>query len=531
MRYSNMYIPTVKDVVPDSEALNYRLLYKAGYLRKSSAGVFILLPMGKRAIDRLKQQISVLLEQAGLFEIALPLKQERESLFKVLTAAKLSYKELPAGLWYGGEKTAEGIRPRLGLLQPKTWESLTGYKLSDGEEIHMQSQEALSALSRTLLQKLHLDFVEGERLSEDCGGEWDRVFFLPYSSGSEKMLHCSHCGTYVAASSMACGIREKATNETAAAELIHTPQVKSITDLAEHLKITSQDIIKTLIYKADDKLYGVLLRGDRELSEAKLRKALGCYQLRAANEGEVFEATQAEVGFAGPLGLKAELLCDYEAAAMTAAVVGANKTDYHYGNIVPGRDFEIGRTADLRTAAEADCCPTCGGTVAAVEGFELAVIKSFGSGLAQNSKLTFTGRDGRPANPYMLCIEFNLTRLMAATAEKNHDKDGLILPSSVAPFDIIIMPVHQDNELQQQKAEELYCQLKNMGFRVLLDDRPERVSIKFKDSELLGIPLRITLGRKAEEGIAEVKYRGKELQELPIDTLMTALKRNGEIEC
>jgi len=526
MRYSKIYVPTVKDVVPDSEALNYRLLYKAGFVRRNSAGIFSFLPFGYRVLERLKDLVDSKMEMLNCHEMHLPHSVSKEDMMQSILSSKLSYRELPIGAWFVREKASEGIRPRLGLLQSKSWRVVEGFKfVEDMTSLKDEGKIAADAY-RAFLHELGIAYLEAERLSWDCIGETDRVFLLPYANGEDIIASCSCCGKYYMADSMPSGRIEQEQEAEAELSLVYTPQVKTIGEVAAYLGVEASQIVKTLVYNADGKLYGVLIRGDRELSEVKLKSLLKCRSLRPATEKEVFEATKAEIGFAGPIGLDAEILCDNEAAAMKNVVVGANKTDHHYVNAVVGRDFEASRTSDLRSCTAADKCLDCDGDIEFSKGFVLGTIRKRDGGYMERPGFSFTSRQDAISPIYILDVELNLYRLLVAIVEKHNDASGLTMPAQLAPYQVVVMAVHGDNEAQTAAAEQIYQTLIGLNYSVLLDDRMERVSVKFKDSELTGIPLRITVGRKIGEGIVELKYRNRETQEVHVNELIDLMLKN-----
>lgn len=520
MKYSRMYIPTSKENIQENEALNYKLLNRAGYLRKSAAGVYTFLFLGAKTLDKLQGLIAKTLEDRGCYRLEAPSSQSIDSQFRLIAAGRLSYRELPIGAWFIKERVLDNMRPRLGLLHPRIKLSLQGFKLlRDSKELTMET-ELLLVQWKELSEALKLDCLKVEALSEHLPGHKDLILFWPYDSGEDRIIRCSKCGKAVTPDSLKCTSANDAFGSEGELKLVHTPETKTIMQVAGFLGKEQKDIVKTLIYKADERLIGALIRGDRELSEIKLKNLLNCQVLAPATAEEVYQATGAEVGFAGPIGLKAGIICDNEVMSMKSMVIGANKTDYHYVDASAFRDFKSDMAADLRCGTKEDACPECGGSVEVIDGFTLAKANKRGAEYAKRQGLVYNGSSGEADLMHILDFEFDLYRLLAAAIESNNDEAGLRLPSDIAPFDIIVMPVHADNEMQQSAALEIYSMLKSKGYDVLFDDRGDRVSVKFKDSELIGIPLRITAGRKAAEGIVEIKPRTGEMTELHIDSLM-----------
>ncbi|HYE12663.1 MAG TPA: YbaK/EbsC family protein [Patescibacteria group bacterium] len=523
MRYSKIYIPTVKDGLPGSEALNYRLLHKAGYIRKNAVGHYSFLPLGSMLVHKLKGIFENKLSDLGCFEVHLPELVSMEDFYQQIAVGNLSYKELPVGGWRVKACAAEKVRPRLGLLQSKSWISIEGFKLlEDMEALKLEHQNAAKAFE-DILNSLKVDFIKADQLSWACRGEFDKILLLPYANGEDIIASCKRCNRLTARDSMKCIPAERHKVIEKELKMKHTPGAKTITEVAQYLKEDASSIVKTLIYKADEKLYGILIKGDRGLSEVKLKNILNCYNLRPADEKEVFEATGAEVGFAGPIGLKAEIVCDYEVAAMKGLIIGANKTDYHYLNAVIDRDFKADIITDIRSCTIEDKCPECGGDIEFIKGFVLGKIRKHGSFANELQELQFINKQGSLDNIYIIDFEYNLNRIIAAVAEKNSDSAGLKMPNGLAPFDIVVMAVHSDNEAQTHAAIQIYNALKALKYNVLLDDRTDRVSVKYIDAELIGIPLRITVGRKINEDIVELKYRDGDMQEVRINDILEVL--------
>ncbi|MDF2531008.1 MAG: prolyl-tRNA synthetase [Clostridia bacterium] len=523
MRYSKIYIPTVKDGLSGSEALNYKLLHKAGYIRKSAAGYYTFLPLGSMLLNRLKYIFENKLTDLGCFEVQLPALLSIEDFYQQIAAGRLTYKEFPIGGWRVKTCIAERIRPRLGLMQSKSWIAIEGFKLiEDAETLKREHQNAVE-IFKAILNSLKVDFIEADQISWACRGGFDKVLMLPYANGEDHVASCKSCNRLIAIDSMECMPVESHHEIIKERRIKHTPQVKTITEVAEYLKTEERNIVKTLIYKADKKLYGILIRGDRGLSEVKLKKTLNCHSLRPADEKEVFEATGAEVGFAGPIDLKAEIVCDYEVAAMKSIIIGANQTDYHYLDAVIGRDFKVDIITDIRNCTVEDKCPECGGDIDFIKGFVLGKVRKLDSLYTDIQELKFINKQGGFSNIYIVDFEFNLNRILAAVAEKNHDAAGLIMPKVLAPFDIVVMAVHSDNESQSGAAIQIYDALKALNYNVLLDDRADRFASKLIDAELMGIPLRITVGRKISEEIVELKYRKRDMQEARINDILEIL--------
>ena len=290
-------------------------------------------------------------------------------------------------------------------------------------------------------------------------------------------------------------------------EKIHTPNVHTIEELVGFLNTTADAFAKTLIYKADGKLVAVMVRGDREVNEVKLQNLLGASELELADAESVKAVTHAEVGFAGPVGLEIDVYADREVEKMRSFVVGANETDYHLVNVEIGRDFTPKAVADLRIAADGDKCPRCGAQIKTIYGIEVGHIFKLGTKYSKALGLTFPDKDGTEQPVIMGCYGIGVNRCLAAAIEQNNDQNGIVWPLSLAPYHVVVVPANTSDETQMALAEKIYGELQKKGVETLIDDRDERPGVKFKDSELIGIPIRITVGKKAGENIVEFKKR------------------------
>lgn len=520
MKYRSIYLPPSRDGVQESEPLNFKLLSKGGYIKKGAVGVFHLLPLGNRVLERLIQMIISPLEAFNISKISPADHMSADELYKQIFAGRLNEKELPIGVAYIQDKAAPSIRARQGLLCAKQWKTVEGMVLQY-DKGHMQdTYEALQDTMADILSKLNISYVKAQKVSWNYPGERDCCFFLPYSSGDTAIGICKDCGLVSTADSIKIDGLEPIQETTLELSERHTPNVKTIAEVAEFLELSPKDIVKTLIYKADHRLIGVLVRGDRDLSEVKLKTLLGSCSLVPASSEEVYQATGAEVGFAGPVGLKAEIICDQEVAVMDSMVVGANKSDHHLINVCINRDFVPSIVADLRTAAAGDMCPNCGSVLQHVNGFVIASIHKKDADYAKQLGVSTVSKE---SSLTALDFQINLFRVLAAAVEVNQDQSGIIMPAEIAPFDIVVLPVHRDNEMQMDQALKIYNQLESFGFCVALDDRAEKVHTKFKDADSIGIPMRVTVGRKIEQGIVEVKQRGGDTEEMEAAHIMQYL--------
>ncbi|MDD4493912.1 MAG: proline--tRNA ligase, partial [Eubacteriales bacterium] len=351
------------------------------------------------------------------------------------------------------------------------------------------------------------------------GGSGSQEFMVYSKIGEALIVHCSKCG-YAANDEKAEAVPQihEDTGETIPMKKVETLDVGTIEELVSFFKTTPDQFAKTLIYSADGNPVAVMLRGDREINETKLKNLLGCGELEMADFDTVTRVTGAAVGFAGPIGLKLKIYADREVVGMKNFIVGANETGYHLVNVNIGRDFEPDAVADLRNVKTGDICPVCGDEILLEPGIEVGHIFKLGTKYSKALSCVYLDESGTEKPMVMGSYGIGLARTMAAVIEQNNDSDGIIWPVSIAPYHAIIVQVNMDSKEQTECAEKLYSQLQSNGIEVLLDDRAERPGVKFKDADLLGIPIRITVGRKAAEGIVEFKKRNeKTVSELAVD--------------
>ena len=330
--------------------------------------------------------------------------------------------------------------------------------------------------------------------------------------GEDSIAYCDACGYAANYEKAQCIPEDKEfIQDDLLMEKIATPDVHTIEELVGFFGTDPYVFAKTIIYKADDKYIAAMVRGDREINEVKLKNLVGCVDdLELAEPFMVRQLTNAEVGFAGPVGLDIEVIADLEVMQMKNFIIGANDTGYHYKNVNVNRDFTPTKVADIRVIATGDKCPVCGKPIKTAQGIEVGHIFKLGTKYSEALGLNFTDESGEPKTVIMGCYGIGVTRCIAAAIEQGHDDNGIILPVAIAPYQAIVVPVNNKEEEQMKLAEEIYEDLKNQGIEVLLDDRAERAGVKFKDADLIGIPLRIVVGKKCGEGIVEYKLRTDE---------------------
>ena len=546
MKMSNLLVPTLREVPAEAEIKSHQLMLRAGYIRKIAAGIYSYLPLGMRSLKKVEKIVREEMDNAGGQELLMPAllpaevyqKSGRwdvfgESMFKLKDRGKRdfclgptheepftnvcidevrSYKEYPLTLYQIQTKYRDEGRPRFGLIRCREFIMKDAYSFDlDESGLDISYKKMYNAYCR-IFDRLGLDYTVVDADSGAMGGSGSQEFMVKSPVGEDGIAYCDKCG-YAANYEKAAAIpteREFPEGELSL-EKIKTPDVHTIDELVSFMDSKAYVFAKTIIYKADDKYIAAMVRGDREINEVKLKNLVGAIDdLELAEPSAVREITKAEVGFAGPIGLGIPVYADLEVAKMRNFIVGANETDYHYKNVNIGRDFTPTEFADIRVIEEGDACPVCGAPIKAAQGIEVGHIFKLGTKYSEKLGLNYQSDDGEVKTVVMGCYGIGVTRCLAAAIEQGNDENGMVLPVSIAPFEAIVIPVNSKDEAQSAIAGEIYEQLKENGIDALLDDRQERAGVKFKDAELIGIPVRIVVGKKCGEGIVEYKLRTAE---------------------
>lgn len=549
MKMSKMLISTLKEVPSDAEITSHQLMMRAGMIKKMASGVYNQLPMGLRVFNKIQNIIreemnakgaqeilcsglipSELWKESGRWDVMGPEmfrlndRNERsycmgpthEEVFTdIIRQEVTSYKQLPLNLYQIQVKYRDERRPRFGVMRTKTFTMKDAYSFDvDQEGLDKSYQDMFDAYTN-IFRRCELENSPVQADSGAMGGSASAEFMVKSEVGEDEIVFCSGCD-YAANIEKAVSVNHEACNEEMK-ELkeVHTPEVTTIDELAKLFNIESGKFGKTLIYYADGKSVAVVVRGDREVNETKVANAIGgAVEFELASETTIKEVTGAEVGFAGPIGIKTDyLLIDQEVADQKNIIIGANKTEYHVENANYGRDFE-GTVGDFRNVEEGDKCTKCGSALEVARGVEVGHIFKLGTKYSESMGATYLDKNGKTQPIVMGCYGIGVERTAAAVIEQHHDENGIIWPLSIAPYHVVVVPVNMKKEEQVKAAEKIYNELKDMGVEVLLDDRDERVGFKFKDSELIGIPMRITVGKDITDGKVEFKLRSESDKEV-----------------
>ncbi len=558
VRTSQLFAPTLRQISSEVELVSHKLLLRAGFIRQLAAGMYSLLPLGLRVVRKIENIVRQEMDAAGAQEVFLPalhplelwertgraqywgeellrlkdrggrwfcLGGTHEEVITSLVSELKSYRDLGFTLYQIQTKFRDDPRPRGGLIRVREFTMKDAYSFDRDIEGLDRSYEKMVAAYHKIINRIGLPYHVVEASGGGIGG-WDtKEFELPTEVGESHYLRCEDCG-YSATPEVAKVTQSVAESEQPQLPLerVETPNQRTIEQVTAFLGLEPKELVKTLIYKSGDRVIAALVRGDRELSEDKLRELIGA-RITMADADTIGRVSGAPVGFAGPVGIKeAEIVADEELKGERNFVTGGNEADLHLRNVNWGRDFEVSKWADLRHGVAGDPCPNCGKALQAYRGIELMHIFKLGTIYSEALDAYFLDEDGARKPVVMGCYGIGTTRMIASVVEQFNDEAGIIWPVSVAPFEVVIIPVNHDDALQRELAEKLAAELESDGYEVLLEDREERPGVKFKDADLIGIPGQIVVGRLAAEGKVEVRRRGGESKTVTVDEAVGAIR-------
>jgi prolyl-tRNA synthetase len=545
MRYSQAFIPTQKEAPKDATTPSHVLLLRGGLVRMVGAGIYEMLPLGMRTLHRIATIVREEMNRAGAQEVLMPallpsdyfresgrwdvfgdilfrLKDRRggdyhlgptheEIITDMVRREVKSYRQLPLNLYQIQMKFRDEPRPRAGLLRCREFLMKDAYSFDVDDASALVSYENMREAYHRIFRRLGLDYRVVAADSGAMGGSTSAEFQVLAHNGEDAIVACAACD--YAANVEVAETTSEAGDAGAApvappAEKIHTPGAHTIDEVVAFLagRARPETMLKSLVYVAGDKAVLAVVRGDHDVNEIKLARALGVGEVFLATDAVVRDATGADVGFAGPVGFRGEVLVDRAAAAVGDGVTGANETDHHLLHVRFGRDFE-GRVEDLRLVADGDPCPKCGGRLSLYRGIEGGHVFVLGTHYSAKMGATFLDEKGESRPIVMGCYGIGVSRLMAAAVEQYNDDNGMKWPMPIAPFHALVTPLGKEDAIREE-GERIYRSLLDEGVDVLLDDRDERPGVKFKDADLLGIPIRVTIGKRGlESREAEVKLR------------------------
>ena len=548
MRWSQTFIPTMKEVPAEAEVPSHQLMLRAGLIRQLMAGSYTYLPLGYRSVRKVSEIVRQEMDKAGAIELFMPALQpieifertgRREAFGNVLFNFEAkrgdrklhfalgptheevitdlmakhigSYRQLPITLYQIQTKFRNEERPRFGVLRTSEFLMKDAYSFGSSLEQLNVAYDAMYAAYCKIFERCGLKYLPVEAESGPIGGDASHEFMVPASNGEDFVIHCPDCSYAANQERAETGRKSKvpAKVEGAAAPVkVDTPNAGSIDQVSKMLKSDATSFIKTLIYVADGKPVAILLRGDHTANEGKIRRATKAASVELADEATILKVTGAPVGFAGPIGIQCPYFVDHDVALITSAIIGANSKDAHLTGVIPGTHFDLAETFDLRNAESGDPCPKCAGTLSMVHGIEVGHVFKLGTKYSVSMDARFVDDKGVSHSIIMGCYGIGVTRVVASIVETCHDENGIIWPINVAPYTVQIIPLNVSDAEVMKVTNRIYDELTAAGVDVLMDDRDQRPGFKFKDADLIGIPLRITIGGKGlAEGIAEVKWR------------------------
>ncbi len=551
MKLSHYYLPTLKEDPADAEVPSHRLMLRAGMIRKLSAGVYSYLPLGYRVIKKIEKIVREEMDRSGAQEMLMPAMQtaeiwkesgrwqdfgplmvdfedrqgreyclgptHEEVVADLIRDEIRSYKKLPYNVYQIQTKFRDEIRPRFGLMRSREFTMKDAYSLDRNFDGLDKSYEKMYDAYERIFDRCGLVTKVVEADTGAMGGKASHEFMVLADTGEDALAFCTECEYSANVERASASLEnEKYEEEIREIEKVHTPGATTIEDLKSMLDIKPDRMIKTMAYIADDEPVVALIRGDDELNETKMKNYFEAVTLRPAHPEEFEDRFGSTAGFIGPVGLKSEVrvVADRRVKDMKNSVTGANKEDYHFRNVNLERDVEnIEAFTELRRVQENDPCPRCGGDLEIKAGIEVGHLFKLGTKYSESMGVTFLDENGKEKPVVMGSYGIGITRLAAAAIEQHHDDKGIIWPVSIAPFKVIILALG-DSSGVKEASEKLHKELKEAGVETLLDDRDERAGVKFNDAELIGIPIRVTIGsRSLSEGKVEVQKRfsGEEL--------------------
>lgn len=543
MKQSMTLIPTLREIPADAEVKSHQLLLKAGYMRQNTSGVYSFLPLGKKVLQKVEAIVREEMDGAGAVEMLMPALQQaelwqesgrwysygpelmrlrdqngrdfalgathEEVITSLVRDEVKSYKRLPLTLYQIQTKFRDEKRPRFGLLRGREFIMKDAYSFHASQESLARVYDNLFEAYSNVFRRCGLNFRAVIADSGAMGGK-DTHEFMVLSDVGEDTIAYSDSSNYAANIEMApVQVNDEVSNEPLKAlEKVHTENQKSIDEVSAFLNVSAENCIKSLLFKVDEKFVIVLVRGDHEVNDIKLKNLLEAGVVELASPADTEKVLTCTVGSLGPIEVKdVEIVADHAVKNIVNGVCGANEEHYHYVNVNADRDFKVDQFADLRFIKEGDPSPDGEGTIVFAKGIEVGHVFKLGTRYSEAMNATYLDEFGKAKPMIMGCYGIGVSRTVAAIAEQYNDENGLVWPVDIAPYQLHVVAINMKDETQATLSEELYKELKQNRYEVLFDDRLERPGVKFADSDLIGLPIRITVGKKASEGIVEVKVR------------------------
>jgi len=567
MKWSQTLIPTLKESPSEAEIDSHKLMIRAGLIRRITSGAYAYLPLGTLVLNKVITIVREEMNRAGAIEVFLPALQpldlleesgrltvfgddlitfedrhgkttalgptHEEIITDIVRNEMNSYRQFPITLYQIQTKFRDETRPRFGVLRSKEFIMKDAYSFDvDYDGLNKSYKSMYDAYCR-IFDRCGLDYIVVEADSGAMGGDVSHEFMIPSPVGEDVLIRCLKCG-YSANRERAetAPIPQEDHIALQAMKEVHTPNKRTIQEVSEFLKIDPRRMVKTMIYISGGQPVAVLLRGDHEVNETKLTKVLGQETVALADHNTIEHVTGAHVGFAGPVGLKIKIIADQAVSTLRNFVTGANKSDTHLLNVNPERDFKIDQIANIRYVTKGDKCPKCNHELDVSQGIEVGHVFKLGTKYSDALKARFLDANGKENSIIMGCYGIGVNRIIASLIERSHDENGIIWPLSLAPYQVIIIPVNVNDPNSMKMANSIYDELtNNEGIDVLLDDRDQRPGVKFKDADLIGIPIKIIIGKKfTETKELEIKLRKSgEIFPTPPEEVRSRLKKLFEM--
>ncbi len=555
MRVSKMFAPTLREVPAEAEVVSHQLLLRAGFMRKSTNGMYSYLPLAWRVLKKIENIVREEMDNAGAQEIMMPIMQpaeiwqesgrwgaygaemirlkdrhnreyclgptHEEMVTTLIKGDVRSYRQLPMNVYQIQDKFRDERRPRFGLMRSRDFIMKDAYSFDRDEAGLDVSYKSMYDAYTNVFNRCGLTFRPVEADSGAIGGSGSHEFMVIAESGEAEIVYCTECDYAANVEKAEMHVIEAADEAALERAEVETPNCKSIADVCAYLNMPVEKSVKAVAYKSEKGLILCFVRGDHEVNEVKVINTCNVLEVEMADENMLVEAGTCG-GYMGPVGIDPEkvmVVVDHSVMQMHNFCCGANKEGYHMVNVKPGRDFTPTFVADIRLIQEGDPCPHCGGKVAKARGIEVGQVFKLFTKYSAAMNCTFLDENGKENPMVMGCYGIGVSRTMAACIEQNNDKDGMIWPVAIAPYEVLVVPVNTKDEASTAKAEEIYEVLKKAGVEAVIDDRNERPGVKFKDADLIGYPLRVVVGPKTlAEGNIEVKARRTgEVAMLPVD--------------
>jgi len=542
MRYSKMFIPTMKEDPKDAEVLSHRLMLRAGFIRKLASGVYTWLPLGLKSLKKVENIIREEMNRKGAQEIIMPFVQPKElweesgrwdkygkELLRIhdrndrelclgptheevvtdlVRREVKSYRELPLTLFQIQTKFRDEIRPRFGVMRSREFSMKDAYSFDVDEAGAEKSYMDMYDAYMRIFERCGFNFRAVEADTGQIGGSFSHEFMVLADTGEDIIISCGSCGYAANLERAEVGFIDRDVARTKGQfKNVETPNQRKIEEVSRFLGVAPDKLVKTIIYNTDKGTIGVLVKGDREINEVKLRNMLNLDFMELADEETIEKVTGGPLGFSGPIGLTIPLYADRDVLFMEDFVVGGNARDVHTIQ-VNIEDFKVEGYYDLKVAEPGDLCARCGGAHSSTKGIEVGHIFKLGLKYSKAMTCTFLDKEGKEKFAVMGCYGIGVGRTVAAAIEQGHDENGMIMPFAIAPFEVCVLPVNSSHAESMELAEAVYKELLDKGIDAIIDDRPERPGVKFKDCDLIGIPIRVTIGeRNLKDGYVEIKLR------------------------